>query len=149
MPVRRITRRLPPTYSRLQARFDAANREYVGGNRRVIRLTGILYPGIQFLMGLGVVTVLWLGGTMVVRGTITLGEFVAFGVYLTMLHWPMIALGWVVNLFERGEASMGRINALLDAPVEIRDLEPAAVSAVRGEVEFRGLTFAYGEDRKS
>ena len=128
-----------------QARFDAANRDYVASNRRVIRLTGILYPGIQFLMGLGVVTVLWLGGTMVVRGTITLGEFVAFGVYLTMLHWPMIALGWVVNLFERGEASMGRINALLDAPVEIRDQEPAAVSAVRGEVEFRGLTFAYGE----
>ncbi len=128
-----------------QARFDAANRDYVAGNRRVIRLTGILYPGIQFLMGLGVVTVLWLGGTMVVRGTITLGEFVAFGVYLTMLHWPMIALGWVVNLFERGEASMGRINALLDAPVEIRDQEPAAVSEVRGAVEFRGLTFAYGE----
>ncbi len=128
-----------------QARFDAANREYVASNRRVIRLTGILYPGIQFLMGLGVVTVLWLGGTMVVRGTITLGEFVAFGVYLTMLHWPMIALGWVVNLFERGEASMGRINALLDAPVEIRDQEPAAVSEVRGAVEFRGLTFAYGE----
>jgi len=128
-----------------QARFDAANREYVNSNRRVIRLTGILYPGIQFLMGLGVVTVLWLGGTMVVRGTITLGEFVAFGVYLTMLHWPMIALGWVVNLFERGEASMGRINALLEAPVEIRDEEPAAVSEVRGAVEFRGLTFAYGE----
>ncbi len=128
-----------------QARFDAANREYVASNRRVIRLTGILYPGIQFLMGLGVVTVLWLGGTMVVRGTITLGEFVAFGVYLTMLHWPMIALGWVVNLFERGEASMGRINALLEAPVEIRDEEPAAVSEVRGAVEFRGLTFAYGE----
>jgi ATP-binding cassette subfamily B protein len=128
-----------------QARFDAANREYVDSNRRVIRLTGILYPGIQFLMGLGVVTVLWLGGTMVVRETITLGEFVAFGVYLTMLHWPMIALGWVVNLFERGEASMGRINALLDAPVEIRDQEPAALSEVRGEVEFRGLTFAYGE----
>ena len=128
-----------------QARFDAANREYVASNRRVIRLTGILYPGIQFLMGLGVVTVLWLGGTMVVRGTITLGEFVAFGVYLTMLHWPMIALGWVVNLFERGEASMGRINALLDAPVEIRDQAPAAVSEVRGEVEFRGLRFAYGE----
>ena len=128
-----------------QARFDAANREYVAANRGVIRLTGFLYPGIQFLMGLGVITVLWLGGAMVVRSTITLGEFVAFGVYLTMLHWPMIALGWVVNLFERGEASMGRINALLNAPVEIRDEQPGAVSEIRGEVEFRGLTFAYGE----
>jgi len=60
-----------------------------------------------------------------------------------MLHWPMIALGWVVNLFERGEASMGRINAILDAPVEIRDEDPLAFGEVRGAVEFRGLTFAY------
>jgi len=126
-----------------QARFDGVNEEYVGRNRRLIRLTAVLYPGIQFLMGLGVVTVLWLGGVMVVRRTITLGEFVAFGVYLTMLHWPMIALGWVVNLFERGEASMGRINELLDAPPEIRDERPRAVPGIRGEVEFRGLTFAY------
>ena len=128
-----------------EASFDEANQEYVERNRRVIRLTGILYPGIQFLMGLGVVTVLWLGGAMVVRGTITLGEFVAFGVYLAMLSWPMIALGWVVNLFERGEASMGRINALLDAPTEIRDDEPLAVPEIRGDVEFRHLTFAYRE----
>ena len=69
-----------------EASFEDANEEYVERNRRVIRLTGILYPGIQFLMGLGVVTVLWLGGTMVVRGTITLGEFVAFGAYLAMLQ---------------------------------------------------------------
>jgi len=124
-------------------RFDAANEEYVARNRGVIRLTGILYPGIQLLMGLGVVSVLWLGGTMVVRQTITLGEFVAFGAYLAMLHWPMIALGWVVNLFERGEASMGRILALLDAPPEIRDTDPRPVSAIAGEVEFRGLTFGY------
>jgi ATP-binding cassette, subfamily B, multidrug efflux pump len=126
-----------------EARFAAANEEYVSLNRQVIRLTGILYPGIQFLMGLGVVTVLWLGGTMVVQGTITLGEFVAFGVYLAMLHWPMIALGWVVNLFERGEASMGRINQLLDAPAEIRDEAPLPLEELRGEVEFRGLSFAY------
>ena len=79
-------------------------------------------------MGLGSLTVLWLGGRMVVAGTITLGEFVAFGVYLAMLHWPMIALGWVVNLFERGEASMGRIHAILDAPAEIRDEDPLAVA---------------------
>jgi ATP-binding cassette subfamily B protein len=64
-------------------------------------------------------------------------------VYLAMLHWPMIALGWVVNLFERGEASMGRIDALLDAPAEIRDDEPLAVSEIRGDVEFRHLTFEY------
>jgi ATP-binding cassette subfamily B protein len=60
-----------------------------------------------------------------------------------MLHWPMIALGWVVNIFERGEASMGRILDILDAPAEIRDESPAHVAAIRGEVEFRNLTFSY------
>jgi ATP-binding cassette subfamily B protein len=132
-----------------EARFEAANRAYVLKNRSLIRMTGFLYPGIQLLMGLGAVTVLWLGGRLVVFGTITLGEFVAFGAYLTMLNWPMIAVGWVVNLFERGEASMGRINALLDAQVDIANAEAAGgpVSRVAGAVEFRGLTFAYSDGR--
>ncbi len=126
-----------------EARFAAANEEYVSRNRRLVRISGILHPGIGFLMGLGSLTVLWLGGRMVVAGEVTLGEFVAFGVYLAMLHWPMIALGWVVNLFERGEASMGRIHAILDARPEIRDEDPLPVTKVRGDVEFRSLTFAY------
>src|SRR4029078_11518630 len=84
---------------------------------------------------------------MVVQGTITLGEFVAFGAYLAMLHWPMIALGWVVNIFERGAASLGRIAHLLDAPPEIRDEDPLPVSSVRGEVELKDLSFAYEEGR--
>ena len=126
-----------------EQRFALANREYVARNKRLIRITGILHPGIGFLMGLGSLTVLWLGGRMVVAGEVTLGEFVAFGVYLAMLNWPMIALGWVVNLVERGEASMGRIHAILDQQPEIRDEAPLAVSAIRGEVEFRGLSFAH------
>lgn len=125
------------------ARFAAANQEYVRRNRRLIRMFGSLYPGIQLLMGSGAALVLWLGGRMVVMGTISLGEFVAFGAYLTMLHWPMIALGWVVNIFERGEASMGRIGEMLDAAPEIRDVDPAPVTRIRGEVEFRGLSFGY------
>ena len=130
-----------------EASFAAANEEYVSRSRGLVRITGILYPGIQFFMGLGALTVLWLGGRMVVAETISLGEFVAFGAYLVMLHWPMIALGWVVNLFERGEASMGRINAIFDAPVEIRDEDPQAVGEIQGEVEFRSLTFGYGETK--
>jgi ATP-binding cassette subfamily B protein len=125
------------------ARFEAANQEYVRRNRALIRLFGSLYPGIQLLMGLGAVMVLWLGGTMVVDGAITLGEFVAFGSYLAMLHWPMIALGWVVNIFERGEASMGRIDAILEAPAEIGDALAQPVASIRGDVEFRDLTFSY------
>jgi len=126
-----------------EARFALANREYVSRNRRLVQISGILHPGIGFLMGLGSLTVLWLGGRMVVAGEITLGEFVAFGVYLAMLNWPMIAIGWVVNVIERGEASMLRIHAILDAPAEIRDAGPEAVSGIRGDVEFRSLTFAY------
>ena len=81
---------------------------------------------------------------MVVRGAITLGEFVAFGAYLAMLHWPMIALGWVVNIFERGEASMGRIDEILRrAGRDRRRSAPARARAIRGDVEFRDLTFAY------
>jgi ATP-binding cassette subfamily B protein len=125
-------------------RFADANREFLRRNRRLIQMFGSLYPGIQLLMGTGAALVLWLGGRMVVSGTITLGEFVAFGTYLTMLHWPMIALGWVVNIFERGEASMGRIRQILDTEPEIRDERPAALTSLRGEVEFRGLTFSYG-----
>jgi ATP-binding cassette subfamily B protein len=126
-----------------ETRFATANEEYVARSRRLITVTGMLYPGIQFLMGLGALIVLWLGGRMVVVGTISLGEFVAFGVYLTMLFWPMIAVGWVVNLVERGEASMGRIGAILDAPVEICDEDPVDIGGIRGAVAFRSLTFAY------
>jgi ATP-binding cassette subfamily B protein len=125
------------------AKFEEANQEFLRRNVSLIRLFGSLYPGIQFLMGTGALLMLWLGGSMVVSGRITLGDFVAFGVYLAMLHWPMIALGWVVNLFERGEASMGRIGEILDAPSEIDDAAARPGPPLRGDVEFRHLTFAY------
>lgn len=126
-----------------EARFAAANEEYVARSRRLVRISGILHPGVGFLMGLSSLAVLWLGGRLVVASAISLGEFVAFGAYLAMLHWPMIAVGWVVNIVERGEASMGRIHAILDAPPEIRDEDPLEVREIRGDVEFRSLTFAY------
>lgn len=129
-------------------RFAAVNDEYVRRNRRLVRLYGALYPGIQLLMGSGTVMVLWLGGRQVVAGAISLGEFVAFGAYLTMLHWPMIALGWVVNIFERGEASMGRLAEVMDSAPAIHDLGDAVpVPPIRGDLEVRGLTFAYDPER--
>ena len=127
------------------ARFDAANAEYLRRNRQLIRMFGSLYPGIQLLMGVSAAFVVWLGGRMVIAGSITLGEFVAFGAYLAMLHWPMIALGWVVNLFERGDASMGRLLEITDAAPEIGDGAAAEVPAVRGHVRFDHLTFAYAD----
>ena len=127
------------------ARFEAANAELLKRNRQLIRMFGSLYPGIQLLMGMSAAFVLWLGGRMVIAGSITLGEFVAFGAYLAMLHWPMIALGWVVNLFERGDASMGRLLEIFDAaPLGVADAT-ADVPAVRGHVRFNNLTFAYAD----
>ena len=128
------------------ARFEAANAELLSRNRQLIRMFGSLYPGIQLLMGVSAAFVLWLGGRMAIAGSITLGEFVAFGAYLAMLHWPMIALGWVVNLFERGDASMGRLLEILDAAPEIGDgAAEGDVPGVRGHVRFNGLTFAYAD----
>ena len=124
------------------ARFEEANQAYLSRNRELIRTFGALYPGIQLFMGLGAVLVLWLGGRLVVSGAITLGEFVAFSAYLAMLHWPMIALGWVINLFERAEASMGRIAAILEEVPEIQDGE-APAGEIAGDVEFRSLSFSY------
>jgi ATP-binding cassette subfamily B multidrug efflux pump len=132
-----------------RTRFAQANERYLARNRRLIFLFGSLYPAIQLLMGLGAVASLWFGGRLVVSGRITLGEFVAFTAYLAMLHWPMIAFGWVVNIFERGEASMGRIAEVLDVPAERsgdkeRGGTPSSpVSGIRGDVEVRDLHFAY------
>jgi len=125
-------------------RFAVLNREYVGKNRGLIRLWALFYPAMGFLAGLGAVVVLWLGGSLVIHGRLTLGQFVAFNVYLAMLIWPMIALGWVVNLFQRGAASYRRMREILDTEPAIRD-RPGAVAAdgLAGALEIRDLTFTY------
>jgi ATP-binding cassette subfamily B multidrug efflux pump len=133
------------------ARFAGLNRDYVTKNAALIRLWSLFYPAMGLLAALGTVIVLWLGGTLVIGGTITLGDFVAFNSYLAMLTWPMIALGWVVNLFQRGAASWGRLRALLDTPPAIADapdaLDPPSAG---GAIEIRHLTFRYpGADRDS
>ena len=146
--------------------FEALNADYVARNQRLIRVWAMFYPSLEVLMGLVAVTVLWVGGREVASGNISIGAFVAFNVYMGQLSWPMIALGWVVNLYQRGTASLNRLNEILAAPPEIADRPelasqsplPAAASVlsassnggkttqedVRGaEIEFRHLTFAY------
>jgi len=132
-------------------RFARMNREYVGKNRGLIRLWSLFYPAMGFLAGLGAVVVLWLGGTLVIRGQISIGSFVAFNVYLSMLTWPMIALGWVVNLFQRGSASYGRLREIIDTVPAIQDAPDAADAAgIHGAIEVRHLTFTYpGASRPS
>jgi len=105
----------------------------------------MLWPTLETLLGLAVVLVLWLGGRQVLQGKIDVGMFVAFNTYLVQLTWPMISIGWVLNLFQRGSASMGRINEIFAERPEIADrISPErAPEAIRGEIEFRNLSFAY------
>ena len=127
--------------------FERANMEYIHRALRLVRLMGMLWPTLEFLLGLSLVVVLLVGGHEVVRHRISVGAFVAFTTYMTMLTWPVIALGWVVNLVQRGTASVRRIHEILIAEPSISDAtlptkQPAATE-IRGEIEFRNLTFAY------
>ena len=126
--------------------FETANREYIARSLKLIRLMGMLWPTLEALLGLGVVVVLWLGGREVILHRMTVGEFVGFNMYMVMLTWPVIALGWVINIFQRGTASMGRINEILKEQPEIRDTCPGLEARpITGEIEFVGLDFAYGD----
>lgn len=127
------------------AHFRELNDEFVGRNHRQIRLMSFFFPLFRFLPGIAVVVLLWMGGLHVIQGKITIGEFVAFNAYLLMLVRPMITLGFIVNTFERGAASMGRMNAILNEKPEIYDGENVKwhIKSIEGEIEFRELNFAY------
>jgi ATP-binding cassette subfamily B protein len=127
-------------------RFSTLNARYLEKNMRLARLYGIMHPMFGLLAGLSGVTVLGLGGSLAVRGTITVGAFVAFGFYLGMLTWPLIALGWVVNLFQRGAASMTLLLDVLDAQPDIHwPATPVALPHATGgrSLEFRDVGFHF------
>ena len=125
--------------------FGELNQEFVDRNHRQIRLMTFFFPLFRFLPGIGGVVLLWMGGLHVIEQKITLGDFVAFSAYLMMLVRPMITLGFIVNTFERGAASMGRMQAILDEKPEIFDSEQVkwGIKSIEGEIEFRNLNFAY------
>lgn len=125
-------------------RFDALNREYRERNMGLAWGAGAFHPILGLIAGAAMVLVLWLGGLEVLAGRISLGDFVAFGFYLQLLIWPMIALGWVVNLYQRGAASMGRLNTILrTVPAVQAPARPRAPEEPRGRVEFRDVSFRY------
>ena len=132
-----------------RARFEAVSAEYLRRNRALVTLNGLMNPAFTLLAGLGAAVVLGVGGTMVLEGTLTVGTFVAFGLYLSNLTWPLIALGWVTNLFQRGAASWGRILEILDAapaiidPVAPRVAATLPPSTAGRTITFEGVTFAY------
>lgn len=132
-------------------RFHTANQEYVRRNTLLIRLQGLFYPSLTLLLGFGALLVLWLGSREVIRGGITLGDFVAFNAYLVLLSWPMIAFGWVTNMLQRGLASWKRMLDVLDGSPGISDAHVTAAgraAAPTGAIEFRHVVFTYpGADR--
>lgn len=124
--------------------FRAMNQEYLLRNQRLIRVWGVFYPLLGFLSGTAALLALYLGGREVVHGRITLGQFVAFTVYLGMLNWPVVALGWVINLLQRGMASFRRLVEILEVVPSIQSPHrPHRPASVTGELEFRNLTFTY------
>ncbi len=134
------------------AAFENANQEYIRRSLGLVRLMGMLWPTLELMLGAAVVIVLWLGGRQVLLGKMSVGDFVAFNTYMVQLTWPVIALGWVINIFQRGTASMVRIQEILSQAPEITD-SPAVQAAskgpgtssvtIQGEVEFCNLNFAY------
>jgi ATP-binding cassette subfamily B multidrug efflux pump len=127
------------------ASFETANQEYIRRSLLLVRLMAMLWPTLEFVLGMSLMISLLVGGHEVVAHRISVGQFTSFNVYMVQLTWPMIAIGWVVNLFQRGTASVVRIDELLKQEPEIRDAEGEAFTdePIAGAITFRGLNFAY------
>jgi ATP-binding cassette, subfamily B, multidrug efflux pump len=127
--------------------FEEANREYISRSLKLVRLIGMLWPTLETLLGLAIILVLWLGGREVLLHRMNVGEFVAYNTYMVQLTWPVIALGWVINLFQRGTASLGRINEIFSEKPVVTDARVAPdlknVTDILGDIEFRNLSFRY------
>jgi len=129
--------------------FEKLNREYIRRSLRLVQLMGMLWPTLEFILGVSMLITLMAGGHQVLAHRITLGQFVEFNTFMVMLIFPIIAVGWVVNLFQRGTASVTRIDELLRAEPAIDDREADSTlgpeTVLKGEIEFRGLSFSYGD----
>ncbi len=148
--------------------FERENKEYIRRSLKLVRLMGMLWPTLELMLGCAVGLVLWLGGrevitghstftrvttlipsfpgiatTLKLDGSMSVGQFVSFSTYMMQLTWPIIALGWVINIFQRGTASLIRINEIMHEEPEIKDAPGAQALEIEGTIEFRGLNFAY------
>jgi ATP-binding cassette, subfamily B, multidrug efflux pump len=129
--------------------FESLNRQYISRSLRLVQLMGMLWPTLEFILGVSMMITLLAGGHLVLQGRISAGDFVAFNAYMIQLIWPIIAVGWVVNIFQRGTASVKRIDELLDEKPSIDDRNadtsiPSEI-VLRGDIEFRHLNFSYGD----
>ncbi|MEP7365982.1 MAG: ABC transporter ATP-binding protein [Acidobacteriota bacterium] len=129
--------------------FERLNQDYIKQNMKLVLTSGMFMPMLETLIGMALLIVLWVGGSRLLEGRMTLGSFLMFNVYMGILAWPMIALGWVVNLMQRGTASLERLNALMaEKPTITAPEQPTALpNPVRGEIAFRDVTVQFGERR--
>jgi ATP-binding cassette subfamily B protein len=129
--------------------FERLNRQYIARSLKLVQLMGRLWPTLEFILGIAMILTLLVGGHQVIAHRISVGQFVAFNTYMILLTWPIIAVGWVVNIFQRGTASVKRIDELMRAEPVIDDsaADPAiqADTVLHGEIEFRNLSFSYNQ----
>jgi ATP-binding cassette subfamily B protein len=129
-------------------KFERLNLEYIGENLKLVKVQGLFQPMLECLIGFTFLVVLWAGGYQVIEHRISVGGFVMFNTYMSMLVWPMIALGWVVNLMQRGSASLGRINQIMDErPTIAEPSHPTPLNSVKGEITFEDVVLQYPAGR--
>ncbi len=128
-------------------RYAEHSQDYLKKNMNLVKTQAMIMPLLFLITGLSIIIVIWLGGTKVINGELTLGEITAFIVYLGILIWPMIAFGWVINIIQQAEASMKRLNKIFSEPYEINETEKTnfSVKDVKGNIEFRNVSFRYSE----
>jgi ATP-binding cassette subfamily B protein len=128
-------------------RWSELSKEYLKKNMNLVRIQAIIMPILYMITGISIIVVIWIGGGKVISGEMNLGDITAFIVYLGILIWPMIAFGWVMNIIQQGEASMKRLNKILNEPYEIQDTPAAETSLkeLKGQIEFRNVSFKYSD----
>lgn len=128
--------------------FKKLSVEYLKRNMDMVRIQAAIMPFLLLITGLSIIIVIWIGGTSVISGESTLGEMTAFVMYLGILIWPMIAFGWVINIVQRSEASMKRLNKIYSEPYEIDDSRTTdnKINKIKGEIEFKDVSFRYGDN---
>lgn len=143
--------RLIKAYNRLdneQLKFDALSEDYRKKKLRLDLIESLFHPGLNFLIGISLIIVIWKGGNMIIEGTLTIGNIAEFLIYVAYLIWPVAALGYTTNRFQKSLASWYRIKEILDYPIEISEKEDAVVQEIKGEIEFRNVSFKYPDSEE-
>jgi len=143
--------RLIKAYNRLeneQTKFDLLSEDYRKKKLRLDLIESLFHPGLNFLIGISLIIVIWQGGNMIIEGSLTVGNIAEFLIYVAYLIWPVAALGYTTNRFQKSLASWYRIKEVLDYPIDISDDEHAVTKEINGEIEFKNVSFKYPDSEE-